>query len=154
MRDMCKSGSVGGLGGKPPRSTRPRPAFGALTPAFEPFPEILVLLRVFLALKIGRENGPPSRRVMKEGGISRRTPARSRPEDGAAYPEQACAGDPALRASVEALLRANAGASSSLDRPAPAPVATVEQQPASPRRHLRRASTSAEAPRDASFNEF
>jgi serine/threonine protein kinase/Flp pilus assembly protein TadD len=45
------------------------------------------------------------------------------PEERAAYLEQACAGDPALRASVEALLRANVGATGFLERPAPAPVA-------------------------------
>src|SRR6516225_7416870 len=49
------------------------------------------------------------------------------PQERAAYLEQACAGDPALRASVEALLRANVGATGFLDQPAPAPVATVDE---------------------------
>src|SRR5262249_2116025 len=40
------------------------------------------------------------------------------PEERAAYLEQACAGDPALRASVEALLRANVGATGFLEQPA------------------------------------
>jgi tetratricopeptide (TPR) repeat protein/serine/threonine protein kinase len=40
------------------------------------------------------------------------------PEDRAAYLEQACGGDPALRASVEALLRADVGATGFLERPA------------------------------------
>src|SRR5262249_51642519 len=54
-----------------------------------------------------------------------------RPEERAAYLEQACAGDPALRASVEALLRANVGATGFLERPAPPVVATVDEQPGS-----------------------
>jgi WD40 repeat protein/serine/threonine protein kinase len=52
-----------------------------------------------------------------------------RPEERAAYLEQACAGDPPLRAAVEALLRANVGASGFLEQPALAPVATVDEQP-------------------------
>jgi tetratricopeptide (TPR) repeat protein len=51
-----------------------------------------------------------------------------RPEERAAFLEQACAGDPALRASVEALLRANVGATGFLEQPAPAPIATVNEQ--------------------------
>jgi serine/threonine protein kinase/tetratricopeptide (TPR) repeat protein len=51
------------------------------------------------------------------------------PQERAAYLEQACAGDPALRASVGALLRANVGATGFLDQPAPAPVATVDEPP-------------------------
>ncbi len=49
------------------------------------------------------------------------------PEERAAYLEQACAGDPALRAGVEALLRANVGASGFLEPPAPAVAATVDE---------------------------
>src|SRR5262249_34913962 len=49
------------------------------------------------------------------------------------YLEQACAGDPALRASVEALLRANVGATGFLDRPAPAPAVTVDVEPVNER---------------------
>jgi serine/threonine protein kinase len=52
-----------------------------------------------------------------------------RPEERAAYLEQACAGHPALRSEVEALLRANVGATGFLEQPAPALAATVEEQP-------------------------
>src|SRR6516162_7555135 len=48
------------------------------------------------------------------------------PEERAAYLEQACGGDAALRASVEALLRADFGATSFLDRPPPDLDATVD----------------------------
>ena len=47
---------------------------------------------------------------MNEEAIFHEALARSGPEERAAYLEQACAGDPALRASVEALLQANVGA--------------------------------------------
>jgi eukaryotic-like serine/threonine-protein kinase len=63
---------------------------------------------------------------MKEEEIFHQALTRSRPEEQAAYLERACAGDPALRASVEALLRANVGASGFLDHPAPEPAATVD----------------------------
>src|SRR5262245_22461888 len=66
---------------------------------------------------------------MNEEVIFHQALARGSPEERAAYLEQACAGDPALRAAVEALLRANVGASGFLDQPAPAPVATIEEQP-------------------------
>jgi serine/threonine protein kinase/Tfp pilus assembly protein PilF len=66
---------------------------------------------------------------MKEEEIFHQALARGRPEERAAFLEQACAGDPALRASVEALLRANVGATGFLDQPAPAPVVTVDEQP-------------------------
>ena len=49
------------------------------------------------------------------------------PADRAAFLDRACAGDPALRASVEALLRAAAGASGFMARPAPG--VTVDQPP-------------------------
>jgi eukaryotic-like serine/threonine-protein kinase len=49
-----------------------------------------------------------------------------RPEEQAAYLEQACAGDPGLRAAVGALLRANVGATGFLEQPALAPVGTVD----------------------------
>src|SRR4051794_26740613 len=52
--------------------------------------------------------------------------SRTDPEERAAYLERACAGDPALRASVEGLLRADVGASGFLDRPPSALVATVD----------------------------
>ena len=57
---------------------------------------------------------------MNEEEIFHQALARSSPEERAAYLDQACAGDPAQRAAVEALLRANVGASGFLDRPAPA----------------------------------
>ncbi len=53
----------------------------------------------------------------------------SSPEERAAYLEQACAGDPTLRAAVEALLRANVGATGFLEQPAPALAAAVDEQP-------------------------
>src|SRR5215472_11175146 len=71
--------------------------------------------------------------VMNEEEIFHQALARSSPAERAAYLEQACAGDPALRASVEALLRANVGASGFLDRPASALGTTVEEQPAGER---------------------
>jgi WD40 repeat protein/serine/threonine protein kinase len=45
----------------------------------------------------------------------------------AAYLEQACDGNAALRASIEALLRAHVGASGFMDRPASSPLATVDE---------------------------
>jgi serine/threonine protein kinase/tetratricopeptide (TPR) repeat protein len=51
--------------------------------------------------------------------------ARNEAGERAAFLDLACAGKPALRASVEALLRANVGATGFLERPAPAPAATV-----------------------------
>src|SRR5438045_567176 len=63
--------------------------------------------------------------VMQEEEIFHQALARSNAEERAAYLEQACAGDQALRASVEALLRANLGASGFLGKPALAPVGTV-----------------------------
>jgi serine/threonine protein kinase/tetratricopeptide (TPR) repeat protein len=53
--------------------------------------------------------------------------ARSLPEERAAYLEQACGGNPALRASVEALLRANVGASGFLGNPVSPPCATLDE---------------------------
>src|SRR3954451_22428214 len=70
---------------------------------------------------------------MNEEAIFHEALARSSPEERAAYLDQACAGDLARRAAVEALLRANVGASGFLDQPAPALVATVEEQPVSER---------------------
>src|SRR5215831_14147077 len=64
---------------------------------------------------------------MNDEEIFHQALARSCPEERAAYLEQACAGNPALRVSVEALLRANIGASGFMDRPAPAPVVTVDE---------------------------
>ena len=51
------------------------------------------------------------------------------PADRAAYLDQACADDPALRERVEALLRAQEAAGSFLESPAPSPVVTVDEQP-------------------------
>jgi WD40 repeat protein/serine/threonine protein kinase/Flp pilus assembly protein TadD len=67
---------------------------------------------------------------MKEEDIFHEALARGRPEERAAYLDQACAGDLALRGSVEALLRASVGASGFLEAPAPAPAATVVERPA------------------------
>src|SRR5690349_14080772 len=50
------------------------------------------------------------------------------PADRAAYLDLACAGDPGLRAAVEALLRANVGASGFLAGPGPVP--TIDLSPA------------------------
>jgi serine/threonine protein kinase len=70
---------------------------------------------------------------MNEEKIFHQALARSRPEERAAYLEEACAGNAALRASVEALLRANVGASSFMDRPPPDVHATVDEPAASER---------------------
>jgi serine/threonine protein kinase/uncharacterized protein HemY len=64
---------------------------------------------------------------MNEEEIFLEALARSQPEERAAYLERACAGKPALRASVEALLRANVGATGFLERPAPAVAATAAE---------------------------
>jgi serine/threonine protein kinase/tetratricopeptide (TPR) repeat protein len=64
---------------------------------------------------------------MTEEEIFHQALARALPEERSAYLEHACAGDPALRASVEALLRANVGASGFLNAPAPALAATVDE---------------------------
>jgi tetratricopeptide (TPR) repeat protein len=80
---------------------------------------------------------------MNEEEIFHQALARS-PEERPAFLERACSGDPALRASVEALLRANVGATGFLEQPAPilrSPLAregpgvrrlpdTVKEQPA------------------------
>ena len=60
------------------------------------------------------------------------------PADRVAYLDRACAGDPAVRASVEALLRADAGASGFMARPAPGltvdePTTAVVSRPGSVR---------------------
>jgi serine/threonine protein kinase/Flp pilus assembly protein TadD len=63
---------------------------------------------------------------MNEEEIFHHALARS-PNERAAYLEQACAGEPALRAAVEALLRANVGASGFLEQPAVAALATTDE---------------------------
>jgi eukaryotic-like serine/threonine-protein kinase len=63
---------------------------------------------------------------MKEEEIFHEALTRSRPDEQAAYLERACAGDPALRASVEALLRANVGATGFMERRPPKVAATVD----------------------------
>jgi WD40 repeat protein/serine/threonine protein kinase len=70
---------------------------------------------------------------MSEEEVFHQALARGGPGERAAYLDRACAGDPALRASVEALLRAHAGASGFLDPPAPAPAVTVDEPPGSER---------------------
>jgi WD40 repeat protein/serine/threonine protein kinase len=67
---------------------------------------------------------------MNEEEIFHQALARSLPEERAAYLEQACAGNPALRASIEALLRANVGAGGFMDHAAPGLLATVDETPA------------------------
>jgi serine/threonine protein kinase/tetratricopeptide (TPR) repeat protein len=64
---------------------------------------------------------------MNEEDIFHEALARGSPQERAAYLEQACAGNRALRASVEALLRANVGACGFLDR-----FATVDEPPQPP----------------------
>src|SRR4051812_30450101 len=50
-----------------------------------------------------------------------------RPEEWPTFLDQACAGDSSLRAAVDALLRANVGATGFLEQPSPDPVATIDQ---------------------------
>jgi WD40 repeat protein/serine/threonine protein kinase len=64
---------------------------------------------------------------MTEEEIFHEALARSHPDDRAAYLQQACDGNAELRASVEALLRANVGASGFMERPVSALAATVDQ---------------------------
>jgi serine/threonine protein kinase/outer membrane protein assembly factor BamB len=64
---------------------------------------------------------------MNEEEIFHQALARTSPEERAAYLDQACGGDPALRASVEALLRANVGASGFMDKPALKSGATLDE---------------------------
>jgi serine/threonine protein kinase len=64
---------------------------------------------------------------MNEEEIFHEFLARTGPEDREAYLQQVCAGNPALRASIEALLRANAGASGFMECPAPTPADTVDE---------------------------
>ena len=52
------------------------------------------------------KSGPPARWLMNEEEVFHQALALSLPEERAAYLERACAGDPALRESIEALLRA------------------------------------------------
>jgi WD40 repeat protein len=70
---------------------------------------------------------------MREEAIFHEALARATPEERAAFLDRACAGDPALRASVEALLRASVGASGFLEEPAPGLAATVDDLPAGER---------------------
>jgi hypothetical protein len=62
---------------------------------------------------------------MREEEIFHRARTRRDREERAAYLEQACGGDAALRASIEALLRADVGATGFMDRP-PDVAATVD----------------------------
>ena len=63
---------------------------------------------------------------MSEEAIFHQARARTDPAERAAYLQQACGDDAALRASVEALLRADVGASGFMDGPPPDPDATVD----------------------------
>jgi hypothetical protein len=64
---------------------------------------------------------------MSEEEIFHQALARRDPEERVAYLEQACGDDAALRASVEALLQADVGATGFMDRPPPDPAATVDE---------------------------
>jgi WD40 repeat protein/serine/threonine protein kinase len=63
---------------------------------------------------------------MNEEEVFHQALCRSSPQERAAYVQQACAGNPVLRASVEALLRANIGATNFLEPDLPALVMTVD----------------------------
>jgi serine/threonine protein kinase/tetratricopeptide (TPR) repeat protein len=63
---------------------------------------------------------------MSEEEIFHQARARTDPADRAAYLQQACGGDAALRASIEALLRADVGATGFMEPPPPDPAATVD----------------------------
>jgi serine/threonine protein kinase/tetratricopeptide (TPR) repeat protein len=63
---------------------------------------------------------------MNEEEIFHEALALSGPQERAEYLERVCAGNPALRASVDALLQANVGASGFLNAPAPGLVATLD----------------------------
>ena len=79
---------------------------------------------------------------MSEEEIFHQARARRDPRERAAYLERACGGDATLRASVDALLRADVGASGFMGRPRPDPDATVDapggERPASSSRMRRR----------------
>jgi serine/threonine protein kinase len=66
---------------------------------------------------------------MNEEEIFHEAIALGDPHERDAYLERACAGNPALRASVDALLRANVGASGFLNGPAPGLAATLDLPP-------------------------
>jgi serine/threonine protein kinase len=70
---------------------------------------------------------------MSEEDIFHEALARANPEERAAYLDQACAGEPALRGSVEALLRANVGATGFLEEAALPQGVTVDSTPAAER---------------------
>jgi serine/threonine protein kinase len=63
---------------------------------------------------------------MSEEEIFHQALARQDPEESAAYLQQACGDDAASRASVEALLQADIGATGFMDRPPPDPDATFD----------------------------
>src|SRR4051794_19262921 len=85
-----------------------------------------MLAAPILALRGGGRVGLPLRCVMSEEEIFHQARTRRDPEQRAAYLEQACGGDAALRASVEALLQADVGATGFMDRPPPDPDATAD----------------------------
>ncbi len=79
-----------------------------------------------LALR-GRGGGSPNPRcVMSEEEIFHQALVRTDPEERAAYLERACGGDAALRTAVEALLRAQVGATGFLEHPPPGPATTLD----------------------------
>src|SRR5262245_54463657 len=63
---------------------------------------------------------------MSEEEIFRQALARRDPEERAAYLQQACGGGPALRASIEELLRADVGATGFLEGDPPKVAVTVD----------------------------
>jgi serine/threonine protein kinase len=63
---------------------------------------------------------------MSEEEIFHEAIARRDPGERAGYLDQACGGDPALRASVESLLRAHTGATGFMEQPPPNPEATLD----------------------------
>src|SRR5262249_38491493 len=68
---------------------------------------------------IGRPPRPRviARSAMNEADIFHQALAKDTPEERAAYLDEACAGNPEMRASVEGLLQANVGASGFLAEP-------------------------------------
>src|SRR5947199_9801481 len=83
-------------------------------------------LTLRVSVRSGNSHLAP-RWFMNEEEIFHQALARNLPEERAAYLHQACAGNPALRSSVERLLQANVGASGFLDGPAPALLAPADE---------------------------
>src|SRR5271157_2431083 len=69
---------------------------------------------------------------MNEESLFHEALARSLPGERSAFLDAACAGQPELRAAVEALLAAHEASGSLLDRPPVGPPQTVDSEPAQP----------------------